>query len=58
MCLKDIRTHCDNRTVLGIINRNGAMAEYLTMPADNLILVPDNVEDRVGVFCEPLAAAL
>lgn len=50
-----LRTHCANRTVLGIMNRNGAYAEYLTLPLENLLIVPDSVSDRIAVFAEPLA---
>ena len=57
-CLKNIPTHCENRTVLGIVNRNGAFAEYLTLPYDNLHPIPDNVPTDVATFTEPLAAAL
>jgi threonine dehydrogenase-like Zn-dependent dehydrogenase len=56
-CSKMSRNHCPNRTVLGILNRNGTMAEYLTLPIGNLHLVPDDVPDEVAVFAEPLAAA-
>jgi threonine dehydrogenase-like Zn-dependent dehydrogenase len=44
--------------VLGIVNRNGCFAEYLTLPLENLIPVPDAVSDEMAVFTEPLAAAL
>ena len=57
-CLHGRRSHCERRTVLGIINRNGAFAEYLTLPVENLHVVPDNVPIEVAVFTEPLAAAL
>jgi threonine dehydrogenase-like Zn-dependent dehydrogenase len=50
--------HCANRTVLGIVKRHGAHAEYLTLPVNNLHEVPDSVPDDVAVFTEPLAAAL
>ncbi|MCS6883647.1 MAG: zinc-binding dehydrogenase, partial [Chloroflexaceae bacterium] len=50
-------THCDRRTVLGIVNRPGAFAEYLTLPVENLHAVPDAVSDEQAVFTEPLAAA-
>ena len=56
-CSKLSRNHCPKRTVLGILNRNGTMAEYLTLPLVNLHLVPDEVPDEVAVFAEPLAAA-
>jgi len=57
-CRAGRRTHCENRTVLGIVDRNGAFAEYLTLPAENLHVVPDGLPDDVAVFTEPLAAAL
>lgn len=57
-CLAGRPTHCENRTVLGIINRNGAFAEYLVLPLANLHRVPEIVPDESAVFTEPLAAAL
>lgn len=57
-CTHGRRTHCERRTVLGIKERNGAFAEYLTLPVENLHVVPDGVPDEVAVFTEPLAAAL
>ncbi|MEN8172293.1 MAG: alcohol dehydrogenase catalytic domain-containing protein [Chloroflexota bacterium] len=57
-CLAGRKTHCDNRTVLGIKDRSGAFAEFLTLPLDNLLRVPDNMPDERAVFVEPLAAAL
>jgi threonine dehydrogenase-like Zn-dependent dehydrogenase len=51
------RGHCDRRTVLGIIGRDGAFAEYLSLPAVNLHAVPDDVDDDAAVLVEPLAAA-
>src|SRR5437016_11636121 len=55
-CQRGMPTHCPNRTTLGILNRDGAFAEYLTLPVANLHLVPDNVSDEEAVFVEPLAA--
>lgn len=57
-CLEGRRTHCENRTVLGIVNRDGAFAEYLTLPLENLHPVPDQVSTDAATFTEPLAAAL
>jgi len=56
-CVRGDLTHCDQRTVLGILNRHGAFAEYLTLPEGNLHPVPDAVSDDEAVFTEPLAAA-
>src|SRR5437763_8784387 len=55
-CMRNMPTHCPQRTTLGILNRDGAFAEYLTLPVENLHLVPDNVSDEEAVFVEPLAA--
>ncbi|MDJ0621001.1 MAG: alcohol dehydrogenase catalytic domain-containing protein [Calothrix sp. MO_192.B10] len=57
-CRRGIPTHCENRTVLGIVNRNGAFADYLCLPVENLHPVPDNVPTEVATFTEPIAAAL
>lgn len=56
-CCQMSRNHCPNRTVLGILNRNGTMAEYLTLPIRNLHKVSNDVTDEEAVFAEPLAAA-
>ena len=58
LCRKGMPTHCPNRTTLGIYGRDGAMAEYLTLPQANLHPVPENIADEEAVFVEPLAAAL
>ena len=57
-CMNGRETHCENRTVLGIKGRNGAFAEYLTLPVENLHVIPDAIETEEAVFIEPLAAAL
>jgi threonine dehydrogenase-like Zn-dependent dehydrogenase len=56
-CRRGLNTHCVHRTVLGIIGHPGAYAEYLTLPLENLHIVPDSVSDELAVFVEPLAAA-
>lgn len=56
-CQRGLKTHCVRRTVLGIVNHDGAFAEYLTLPLENLHLIPANVSDEQAVFVEPLAAA-
>lgn len=56
-CRRDLSRHCPNRRVMGIVNADGAFAEYLLLPVGNLHAVPDNVSDEAAVFTEPLAAA-
>jgi alcohol dehydrogenase len=57
-CLAGRRTHCPQRTVLGIDGRDGAFSERFNLPVANLHRVPDGVPDEAAVFVEPLAAAL
>ena len=49
-------SQCPQRTTLGIDRRDGAFAEYLTLPVQNLYPVPERVSDEEAVFIEPLAA--
>ena len=57
-CRKGLPTHCPNRTVLGILNHDGAFADMIAVPQRNLHAVPDALSDDVAVFTEPVAAAL
>lgn len=57
LCRAGDSRHCPSRTVLGIVGRDGAHAEFLQLPAVNLLTVPDNVPDEHAAFTEPLAAA-
>jgi threonine dehydrogenase-like Zn-dependent dehydrogenase len=56
-CRRGWKTHCARRTVLGIVAHDGAYAEYLALPLENLHAVPESVTDEQAVFVEPLAAA-
>lgn len=57
LCRQDDPRHCPSRTVLGIVGRDGAFAEYLSLPTRNLLVVPATLSDEEAVFTEPLAAA-
>lgn len=57
-CLNGRSTHCENRTVLGIVNRDGVFAQFTNLPTTNLHPVPASVSDEMAAFTEPLAAAL
>jgi threonine dehydrogenase-like Zn-dependent dehydrogenase len=57
-CLNGRPTHCEKRTVLGIVNRDGVFAEFTNLPIANLHRVPASVPDEMAVFAEPVAAAL
>jgi threonine dehydrogenase-like Zn-dependent dehydrogenase len=56
-CRRGLVTHCARRRVLGIVGQDGAFAEYLTLPLENLHVVPNSISDEQAVFVEPLAAA-
>ena len=57
-CLAGGRNHCPHRTVLGILNKDGAMAERVTVPIANLHAIDDAVSSDAAIFVEPLAAAM
>jgi threonine dehydrogenase-like Zn-dependent dehydrogenase len=57
LCRTGDPRHCPDRTVLGIVGRDGAHAEFLNLPSRNLLEVPVEVSDEKAVFAEPLAAA-
>jgi threonine dehydrogenase-like Zn-dependent dehydrogenase len=57
-CLNGRSSHCINRKTLGIHDWDGAFAEYLVLPINNLHRVPKQIDDEEAVFTEPLAAAL
>jgi alcohol dehydrogenase len=57
-CRAGLQRHCPDRTVVGISSRNGAFAEYVGVPLDVLVPVPDSMSDENALFIEPLAAAL
>lgn len=56
-CRRGIKTHCERRTVLGIVAHDGAFAEYLALPLENLHIIAESVNDQKALFIEPLAAA-
>lgn len=57
-CRRGDRSHCPQRTVLGIRGKDGAFAEFLTLPVGNLHVVPEGLRLDWALFTEPLAAAL
>lgn len=56
-CLWGLGRHCPRRTVMGIVDRHGAFAEYVALPVVNLHEVPSELRDEEAVFTEPVAAA-
>ena len=56
-CKRGLPRHCARRKVLGIVGQDGAFAEYLPLPLENLRVIPDAISDEQAAFIEPLAAA-
>jgi threonine dehydrogenase-like Zn-dependent dehydrogenase len=56
-CRRGLQRHCPHRTVVGILNHDGAFADYVVIPRENLHVVPDDMPDEIAVFTEPVAAA-
>jgi threonine dehydrogenase-like Zn-dependent dehydrogenase len=57
LCRAGDPRHCASRTVLGIVGRDGAHAEFLQLPSTNLLPIPEDIPDEHAAFTEPLAAA-
>ena len=58
MCHRHRYQHCENRKVLGIRGLQGAFAEYIVLPRENVFAVPESINNELATFSEPLAAAL
>ncbi len=56
-CLRGLRRHCPERKVMGILGADGSFADYMSVPIENLHLVPESLSNEEAVFTEPLAAA-
>ncbi|MFK7990070.1 MAG: alcohol dehydrogenase catalytic domain-containing protein [Sandaracinaceae bacterium] len=56
-CREGLGRHCETRTVLGILGKDGVFQEELTLPVANLHRVPDGLSTELATFAEPLAAA-
>ena len=57
-CAKGLERHCPNRQTLGIYNKDGCFADYVTLPLSNLLEVNEKINNETAIFVEPLAAAL
>lgn len=56
-CLEHGGFHCTSYQFLGSRN-NGGFAEYCLVPEENLFRLPENIDERIGAFIEPLSVAL
>jgi threonine dehydrogenase-like Zn-dependent dehydrogenase len=56
-CTRGLNQLCDARRLIGA-HRPGANAEYVAVPADSVVPLPDGVSLRVGALAEPVAVAV
>lgn len=56
-CRRSLISNCPHRTVVGILNHDGAFADTVLIPESGLHAVPDSISTETAVFVEPLAAA-
>lgn len=52
------RTHLCRNTIGVGVNRDGAFAEYISVPAFNLYKLPDHITDEIGAILDPLGNAV
>jgi len=57
-CIKGKPNICPNVKFLGTPPINGAFKEYIVMPEENLIKIPDGLGYEEGVLAEPLAIGI
>lgn len=57
LCKQGLGRHCQARTVMGILGKDGCFAEYVTLPLCNLHSLPQQMPDELACFLEPTAAA-
>jgi threonine 3-dehydrogenase len=55
-CRAGRRHLCTHTKGIGV-NRNGAFAEYITVPASNLWLIPDDISSEIAACFDPLGNA-
>jgi len=56
-CARGLGRHCPERSVLGILGKDGCFAELVTLPVANLHPLPRELADELACFVEPTAAA-
>ncbi len=58
LCARGMSVHCRRRTLLGLDGRDGCFSDTFTLPASNLVVVPNAVDNDHAVFAHVLASAL
>ncbi len=56
-CTSGRENLCPKRQIISMPPREGAFAEYVSMPDTNLVAVPDGIGDDIASLAEPLAVS-
>jgi len=56
-CIQGRDNLCPDRQIISMPPREGAFAQYITMPSQNLVTVPDDVSFEKAALAEPLAVS-
>lgn len=56
-CKQGLTNMCTNKRFFGVLDVNGAFAEYLCVPSKLLFKLKDNVDYKVGAVVEPFSVA-
>lgn len=56
-CLSGRENLCAKRQIISMPPREGAFAQYITMPDSNLVVVPENVSMGKAALAEPIAVS-
>jgi threonine dehydrogenase-like Zn-dependent dehydrogenase len=58
LCAAGLRRHCRDRAIFGMDGVRGCLADRFVIPARNLLVVPEGVDDDHAVFAADVASAL
>lgn len=58
LCRRGLSIHCREQVVVGVRGRDGCFADSLCLPARNLHIVPESVDDDRALFAEAVSAAV
>ena len=57
-CLKGSNVACDKRREVGVMNYNGAYAQFIALPANHVHKISNNLDLKTASLAEPLAVVL
>lgn len=57
-CRSGLSRHCIHRWILGVVGRDGALAQHICLPESNLVDIPSSLSDDEAIFAVPVAMAI